>query len=355
MPLMLVDGSAYDRGRQQVRAAMAGQVRAATVGRVETARADGLFDAAAIAYLARQRAFHLHHDPNGMDELRGIADSFDLSFEDLFCHLHLGTLRDLKGGAVLVDGCSAWAVADGEDGPLVVKNRDFSGLHLGIQALVRHQGADIVTGGMICLGSLGSPGAYSSGINARGLALADTQVAVATHRIGWLRYFLMTRLLANCGTVAEALAMIHAAPHAGGGTLVMADAGGDIAAVELGAAQTIAAQAPHVIWRTNHFTSPALATDTLRPRGDVIADTSQDRFAYLGRVLPKARWGRKAAARLMATHPGDADGAAPLCQHDSQNGAQTISAIVYSCKVTQADFCEGNPCAGRWQTVGMTL
>ncbi|MBL6431104.1 MAG: hypothetical protein HPM95_07335 [Alphaproteobacteria bacterium] len=59
--------------------------------------------------------------------------------------------------------------------------------------MARHSGPDIATGSMLCVGSLGSPGAYSSGMNARGLMLADTQIGARTHRVGWLRYFLMTR------------------------------------------------------------------------------------------------------------------------------------------------------------------
>jgi isopenicillin-N N-acyltransferase like protein len=354
MTPLTLQGTAYARGFNQFRIAQAAQVRAATVGRVETARAEGLFDEAALAYLEAQRAFHTRHDPEGMAELRGIAAGFDLQEPDLFCHLHLGTLRDLKGGAAMVDGCSAWAVCDGADGPLVVKNRDFSGLHLGIQTIARHQGADVTTGAMLCLGSLGSPGAYSSGINARGFALADTQVSVASHRVGWLRYFLMTRLLARCANVTEALAMIADAPHAGGGTLVMADAGGSIAAVELGAAPVTVAQGPDAVWRTNHFSTPELAADTLRPRDDSIADTSRARFDYLATALPRQGWDRPSAARLMATHAKDAPGSAPICQHGDRESAQTISSVVYSCKLTQADLIEGNPCSGTWQTVHLT-
>ncbi len=345
-------GSAYGRGRGQAAAGQGAQVRAATVGRVETARAEGLFDEAALAYLAAQRAFHTLHDPEGMAELLGIAEGFDLPEPELFAHLHLGTLRDLKGGAALIDGCSAWAVAEGPDGPLVVKNRDYSGLHLGIQSVARHHGPDVATGGMLCLGSLGSPGAYSSGINAAGLALADTQVSVATHRVGWLRYFLMTRLLARCSTVAEAVAFIRTTRHAGGGTLVLADSSGATAAVELGAgAVTVASGAQ--VWRTNHLTG-TLARDTLPPKDDDIAGNSRDRFAHLARTLPGATWTRANARALMATHPDTSPGAAPICQHGQADDAQTISSAVYSCNLRQMDFCEGNPCTGAWRTESLS-
>lgn len=340
-------GTARQRGRAQATGGQAAQVRAATVARVEQARAEGLFDAEALAYLAAQRAFHAAADPEGLAELAGIAEGFGLPETELFAHLHLGTLRDLKGGAMLIEGCSAWAVAAGPDGPLVVKNRDFGGLHLGIQAVTLHRGPDLVQGPLLCLGSLGSPGAYSSGINAAGLALADTQVAVRSHRVGWLRYFLMTRILARCASVAEALALIGAAPHAGGGTLILADASGATAAVELGAAQVSQSSGAQV-WRTNHYVSAPLAADTLAPGSDAIAANSLQRFDHLARVLPHQTWTIAAARALMATHPPDA----PICQHGAADATQTISSVIFSCSLRGMEICEGNPCTGTWQRFG---
>jgi predicted choloylglycine hydrolase len=354
-------GDAWARGAAQghsglasgLAADLAAQVRAATVARVETARADGLLDAEATAYLAAQRAFHARHDPDGLAELDGIATGFNLPEADLFAHLHLGTLRDLKGGARLIDGCSAWALTDGPDGPLVVKNRDYSGQHLGIQAVTDHKGPDIVTGGMLCLGSLGSPGAYSSGINAAGLAVADTQVAVATHRVGWLRYFLMTRLLARCSSVADALGLLSGVPHAGGGTLILADAQGAAAAVELGA-HAIARVSAARVWRTNHFVSDTLADDTLPPGDDTIAANSRQRLAYLAATLPEGDWTISAARALMATHPAPGGTGAPICQHGTVDATQTISSAVYSCTLRSIEICEGNPCTGDWQRFALS-
>lgn len=350
VPLALV-GDARTRGRGQAGAgADPDRVRTATIGRVETARNDGVVDAQARDYLEAQRAFHEEHDPAGMAELAGIAEGFGLDFSELFTHLHLGTLRDLRDGANLPDGdgCSAWAVPDGPDGPLVVKNRDFSGTHLGIQTVSLHTGPDVATGAMLCVGSLGSPGAYSSGINAAGLALADTQVSVNRHRVGWLRYFLMTRLLATCASVEEALAFIGGVPHAGGGTLVLADASGAIAAVELGAAGPGVVGDGPVAFRTNHYVGSELAGDTLFPFGDLVVGNSKARFDYLAGRLPGRDWSIAGAAELMRTHPDSAPGAAPLCQHAEGGDSETLSSSIYSCRLRSLTFSEGRPCAGRW-------
>jgi isopenicillin-N N-acyltransferase like protein len=112
---------------------------------------------------------------------------------------------------------------------------------------------------MMCLGSLGSPGAYSSGMNAAGLALADTQIGAEPTAVGWLRYFLMTRLLATCADgrggagpdLRDAPCRRRIAGHG--------RCHGATAAVELGADQVVAATRGALSWRTNHFLSAELA------------------------------------------------------------------------------------------------
>jgi hypothetical protein len=350
-------GQPFDRGRAQSSEGTQTwqEVRQVTRDRIDAARDAGLLGDAARAYLARQQAFARSECPTAMAELAGIAEAFDLSENELFQHLHLGTLRDLaQVGAGPHDGCSAWAVSDGPDGPLAVKNRDFSGGHAGIQRVFHHDGPDLKHGPMLCLGSLGSPGAYSSGMNAAGLAVVDTQVGVRAHAVGWLRYFLMTRLLAESGDVAAAVAMIRGLGHAGGGTLVLADASGDVAAVELGAAGVSVETAP-VVCRTNHFTTTALAPQTFVDRRSFIDDSSAARRAFLDRVLPGRDWSADNAARLMGRHrDGDAPDVAPLCQHGGVSGTRTLSSVVYCCRSRLMYVCPDNPCSGAWQSIALT-
>lgn len=353
LALPVARGSAFDRGHAQadLHPGLAARVAEATVARVEAARAEGWFDQRAEAFLDGQRRYHAAACPEGLAELEGIAAGFGLDEHELFRHLHLGTLRDLRGGARLLgDGCSAWAVGRGPDGPLLVKNRDYSGTHRGIQSLVWHEGPDIATRGMVCLGSLGSPGAYSSGMNGAGLAVADTQIGARTHRIGWLRYFLMTRLLAACATVAEALALIRSVPHAGGGSLVLADRTGATAAVELDAA-CVAVDTAAPALRTNHFLSDALGSETLGADGGRIAGSSAARRAFLAAHLPSRDWNIADATALMATH---ADGGAPVCQHpEPGEDTATLSSVVYAIAEWTVYWHEGNPCAGRWRRVAL--
>jgi len=337
-----LSGLARERGRGQVAhgGADADKVRAAIVGRVERARAEGLFDGDADCFLAAQRRFAEESDPHSMAELAGIAEGFGMAEPDLFAHLHLSLLRDRRqAGTIDADGCSAWAVGHGPDGPLLVKNRDFSGTHLGIQRVFGHEGPDIASGAFLCVGSLGAPGAYSSGINAAGLALADTVVSTRDHGMGWLRYFLMTRILAECASVAEALTFIRARSHAGGGTLVLADRGGAVAAVELGH-RHVSVEEAICVFRTNHFVSRDLGATTLPPGDDRIAANSRVRFDILAAAVPATEWSAAAAASLMARHP--------LCQHGGEDEASTIAGVVFACATGSLYLADGNPCRGRW-------
>ncbi|MCC2608871.1 C45 family autoproteolytic acyltransferase/hydolase [Neorhizobium petrolearium] len=348
-------GTAFERGLAQAAAGVAHEtVFAATIGRVEQARAEGVLDAAALEFLHRQRAFLLESDPHTMAELAGIAEGFDLPEDELFIHQHLSLLRDLSKGAGLdADGCSTFAIGEGPEGPLVVKNRDFSGIHVGIQRVFLHEGPDIETGRMLCVGSAGSPGAYSSGINAAGLALVDTHIGSRRHGIGWLRYFAMTRILATCRSVPEAIAFLRARRHAGGGSVTLADRYGHVASVEFGT-DLLGVEEGRRVWRTNHFVSPELSPFNFTDDGDRIDANSFDRFAYLSREVPVGDWTVPRAARLMATHAADGPHCGPLCQHGEKDAARTISSAIFACNMLQLYFLEGNPCEGRWRVYDLT-
>lgn len=345
-------GHPLERGRRQALGQdvqTAARAYGATVGRVLEARSEGWITPEMLDYIDCQRHFAESHCPESMAEVTGIANGFGLDKEALFLHLHLGTLRDLQGGA-LVDGCTSWATGGGPDGPLLVKNRDVVSSQFGVQQVMWHEGPDIATGGMMCLGSLGSPGNYSSGMNAAGLAVADTHIGIRRHRVGWLRYFLLSRILARCATVDEALALVRSVPHAGGGSLILADISGATAAVELGTAH-VSIDCGSLSWRTNHFVSLELKDATLTAGGGGIAASSHARFDCMSACLPSRDWSVADAAVLMARHAADPDGA-PICQHlGPGEDTLTISSAIFAVNQRCLYLHEGNPCAGRWQKI----
>lgn len=348
-PLVLA-GSALERGRAQAAIKAAGPVVQAI--RLRLGERAALFARADIrAYLGRQWDFAAANCSEEFAEMTGVAEGFGIDPRDLFDFLHLGIVADLaQQEAPSQDGCSAWALSASEAGPAVGKNRDFRGEHAGLQRVFLH--ADPAWGGrkLLCVGSLGAPGAYSSGINSDGLALADTAVATSDHGIGWLRYFLMTRLLARHATVAAALDDIRGLTHAGGGALVLADAGGALAAVDLGHGKVhIETRETGWIARTNHFAPGSVAA--LADKADSSAQ-SEGRLATLQRVLGSGQNSLAVLRRVMASHDGgDATG---LCRHALGGDSRTLSGAVFACREGLLYFCPGNPCETEWLRYAIT-
>jgi hypothetical protein len=353
-PLAL-SGDALARGRAQAETPAAGPVVQAI--RLRLGERAALFAQADIrGYLARQWDFAAAHCAEELAEMTGVAEGFGIAPRDLFDFLHLGIVADLAQGGVPeatavaptvtdADGCSAWALADTEEGPALGKNRDFRGEHAGLQRVFLH--ADPAWPGgrrVLCIGSLGAPGAYSSGMNSDGLALVDTAVATSDHGVGWLRYFLMTRLLARHATVAEALDDLRGLAHAGGGSLVLADAGGALVAVDLGH-RKVQIEAGNGDWiaRTNHFApgSVAGAPDSAASSAD-----SEGRLATLHRVLKTGQQSLAMLRQVMASH--DRDGASGLCRHAEGGDSRTLSGAVFTCRARLLYFCPGNPCETEW-------
>ena len=212
--LVVLRGSPRERGLGQARACpdAAPAVRDAIRSRLAAAPRIP-------AFLDAQQAATARLVPEALEEIGGIAEGFGLGAEEVFAFLHIGCLADLAAVPDDRDGCTAFA----RDG-VVAKNRDFRPEHVGLQRLFLHE--DPAWGGrrVLCLGSLGAPGAWSSGMNSDGLALADNQIATADHGPGMLRYFLMNTLLATCATVAAALADPAAAASRGAGASAAASA-----------------------------------------------------------------------------------------------------------------------------------
>lgn len=307
-------------------------------------------------YLQLVRAYTEQVAPRSLAEMEGIAEGFGLAPDALFAYLHLAIVVDrdvARAPGAASDGCSAWTAAGPDGAAWVGKNRDFRGEHQGIQRVFLHQDPDWGGRRVLCVGSLGAPGAYSSGMNSDGLALADTQITTWDHGIGLGRYFLMTEVLARCATVPEAIDFMHGIAHAGGGSLLLGDAQGGRAAVELGhrriSVEQSAGDAP--VSRTNHFTGDALRDANLTRPGEPMIGTSPARLATLEgalAALPRAdmpAWTRA----TMASH--DDATRTGLCRHGQDGDATTISTALYATGDLTLHFCDDNPCRGTWRRI----
>lgn len=286
------------------------------------------------------------HAPGTLAMLNGISDSLELPWEQFFPYTIASYLTDRLKALEQAEGCTAWAAAcsatrDGE--PIMAKNRDYRPDHQPLQCLARIKPRRGHT--YLCLTSAGSPGVFSSGINAAGLATADTHVVSKDIGPGIARYSLMMQILERFSTTTEAIAYVKTVPHFGDGTIVLADAQGNLAAVEMAhSAQTVRNPVKDYIVSTNHFSTtetsphwvdtnpPRLAGNSLVRRQVVEASLETD----FGKV--DVSWAQK----LMAQHGDDLNA---ICRHPEMDAhSVSISAAVFLPRQASLYVTNGLPC-----------
>lgn len=304
-------------------------------------------------YLKQQYSFAKKNCHMELAELKGIAEGSGVSVFHLFHLLNKSILRDWKKiSHSTSDGCSAWVCKATDGNHIAVKNRDSSTPDTGRQAVFIHKGNDLENGDIICVGSLGAPGVYSSGMNAKGLVVMDTHVGTKRHDVGWVRYFLMTRILRKCSNVNQAILLIMGCAHAGGGSLILADSYGNCASVEL-SSDSVYFDRSQPALRTNHFISYMLSGQTLHHSGDDIDRNSYKRFDFLAKSLSTGVDGVEHAKHIMSTHRSDSTTSAPVCQHREHGEAITISTAIYVVDRKELQFSGENPCHNKWSSYAL--
>jgi isopenicillin-N N-acyltransferase like protein len=357
-PLRLA-GTPFDRGRTQAILCpdMIGFVRQAVAARLEETRA-ALALPETQALIKGNRAWTERHYPEILEEMAGICEGFGLGLDTLFDYMHCAVGSDLGTMAErMPEGCTSFAVANPELGAVVAKNRDYRPEHIPIQRAFHHRDPAWGRREVLCLGSLGSPGNFSSGINSDGLAVTDTNSRTTDHGVGMHRYFLLTWLLVHCGSTDEALDRILSMPHVGGGLLILGDAQGTVAAVELGHRKVGHERKTRGrVGRANHFVTNAMAAANLRtPDSEPQSCHSDRRHVTLQKQLAEAPsgFGIAEAARLAAYH-GE-DGGEGFCRHGGKDLGNTISCALYTTRPRTLTFTAGTPCAGDWRLFDFTV
>jgi hypothetical protein len=343
----LVSGPAEARGRAlaALGAAQAAAVRARAEAALAVLATHGAGDWARRQWQAQQALL-----PEVAQLIEGMAAGFGLPVEALFAaHLRYAVEDRAAAAAAGEEGCTAFAVAGG-GGALLAKNRDNPPALAPMQQLVRQRDPAWEGREILCLGSIGSAPAASSGMNSDGFCLADTAVRSGDLGLGALRYYVMEALLGRVATVAQAIAAIRAMPHVGGGTLLMADADGAVAVVEFGHRGLSVQQPDGTGWvaRTNHHLDPTLAAELRESPGCGPRDNSESRLAWLSAQLAAAP-PRNAAgcAVLLSRHEGD--GFAALCRHGDP---LTLSGAVFEPAARRLSVSRGHPCGGDWRQAG---
>lgn len=287
-----------------------------------------------------------------VDMLEGLAEGLGLEPWTLFQHLAAAYVLELEGyGTPAIPECTVWAAGVREGRtlqPVLCKNRDYRPQHVRLEVVVLAEPAQGYRYGYIS--SAGSPGVFSSGINERGLAVADTRVRTPDQGPGVPRYALMMDILERHDAVASALEYLLSVPHMGGGTLTLADAQGHKAVVEVvhSGARVATRVQDHAGWvvSTNHFVHPDLASRWVDPSPPHLRGNSLARRAVAERRLTELDGTATVEdmTTLLGSHQGPLDS---LCRHEELDGeSRTVSGTVFLPAKAAFLFCHGYPCQG---------
>jgi isopenicillin-N N-acyltransferase like protein len=285
-----------------------------------------------------------------MQMLRGISDGLVLDWKQFFRYSILSYLSKKASSPLPGQGCTSWA-ANGmitlDETTLLAKNRDYRPDHRALQCLVNAEPDDGYH--YSYLSSAGSPGVFSSGMNEKGLAVADTHVTSLDIGPGLARYSVMMKLLERFSGVQEALEYLNSIPHLGDGTLTLADAEGETAVFEAGYREQgiIRAEKGYVV-AANHYVTGTLQEKWLDISPISQRGNSQERYTTVETALTQEarRINMTWAQRLMASHVNPRGA---LCRHpEYEPDTETISTVFYQPKTRGMLVALGMPCRTRF-------
>jgi isopenicillin-N N-acyltransferase-like protein len=286
-------------------------------------------------------------DPEGTEELRGIARGAGLSAERVLAMNGLTDLRDaLAWGGPLesAGGCTAFVVqrdrsADGrlwagQTWDLGTDNQPY------VVAVQRRPERGPETWCVTTVGCLSL-----MGMNAEGVAIGTTNLRTIDAGPGVPYLGLIHRALAE-GSAAAAAASIARAPRAGGHAYTVVDRAGEAFAVECSArrSRTFALRGGFHV-HTNHCQVP----EHQALEADIPYASSRARLARMQELLRAAE--RIDGPFLEACLADRANGTLAICR-DGFEGISTNAALVVCPEAGLLRACHGLPSRGGWVSLG---
>ena len=349
MRVLSLRGNHYQMGLQH--ASQVYDLRPMILNSIGT-RLEGLLRSGALNVAAIEQVEHVWNEHAGstIEMLKGIAEKLGIPYAQIFQYTVASYLEDRLLAKTASEGCTVWAAARTatQHGlPMLVKNRDYFEGHIPMRAIAYatpDQGYRY-----IYATSAGSPGVFSSGMNERGLAVADTHVPSRDTGPGLARFTLMMDLLERYASISEGMAYLQSIVCMGSGNLILLDATGEMAVYENGYQQcgTISSTNDHIV-ATNHFVTPRMREQhVLKINSRTTYDGTGDRYGTASKLIEQAHGTLDVD---QAKHIASFHGATALCRHRPQNDSDTISAAIYLPTEQKLLFCNGWPCQGSYET-----
>jgi hypothetical protein len=291
--------------------------------------------------------------------LRGLAEGSRLPAPRIY---GVGAFECESANLPFALGCTALAFGAGDtrDGtPRLAYNHDFPQAFASSLRLRRSAPAGLYRSlaityppllGCIC------------GLNERGLAVTVNQ-AYATDLSRTRPSVFVTQLLQECldraASLAEALAILEAAPIASGALVTLVDAAGDRACVELAATRLAVRRAPALLHAFNKYRAPEMEEVEI-PVGAVATGLAAGHDIHACNVTRQDRFGAlehgprddEAIFALLADHDGGAGDSGTICRHDDPL-SETILSAVMNPRARTLSYIAGQACRGNPITISL--
>ncbi len=333
-PLIYVSGTAYELGYQHgAQAAGLIQRYLLLIERVTGMPRDRLCRNA-LRFVPLLEAFN----PKYLEEVRGLAAGAQISFDEaMLCQARAEAAYQYD------EGCSAFALtgaATRGGQTLAGQNQDLPPEYAEVALLLHVAPSDGRPRALMFTfaGQLGY-----AGLNQHGLA----HFANALYDYAWqpgLPKYAMQRAILEQQTVAQATALLRQHRLCSANNLVLADAGGHLADIEIrpeGVAE-YADEHPDRRVHTNHYLSAPFALFETNSLAD-----SCPRLDRLNRLIHE-QWGQitvEALKTMLTDHENDPGG---ICRHGAA-GFHTISGYIAQPAERVLHVRRGHGCLGTWQ------
>lgn len=301
------------------------------------------------------------HYPLQRERLAGIAEGAGISERALFIGPFVEAVLDstsyVMPGACTAIGLTGARTASGA--PLIAKNFDYPAVAADVN-MVRVSRPTDGRAASIELTAAPLPGSHE-GVNEHGLAVAYNYghfQGRASARVTITN--LVQELLEECRTVAEAIERVQRRPRTGSAILMLADAAGDVASVEV-SPDDIAIRRGEALVHANHAVTPAMSArdipheacysrwNPVEIRGRRVHESSEARHARAEAIVADADVVSVSDLRAALSDHDGGPGDLSLCRHGPYYA--TTAAVILDPKRRSVDVVLGSPCEGGWTTI----
>lgn len=268
--------------------------------------------------------------PELVEEVRGLAEGTKVTFEAMFAWL------STMYGFGDLHGCTCFAFNDG-DNTILCRNSDMypSLKKTSESVLYRADGKNILLGNSTSFVQL------EDGINEHGLAVGINFLLTKTYKVGINTGFLVRAILENCKDTNEAIRFIENVPVCSTQNILLADANGNLAAVELSPARMHVRRSTDYLISTNHFVSEEMQNEHANPQENWYY--TLDRYATCQKALAQTGKNTDFAMELAGGKFGF------VCQYEKALNFDTLWSTVYDTKTLAICRAEGNPSKTKYQ------